>query len=72
MRNVTIPMGSGGIPAGRPTVREAEAPSGRRKAREANAGGRKAAGNRGPDAGSSASGSRITGRIGLWPGSKER
>ena len=67
--HVTTPMGSGGIPAGRPTVREAEFPSGRRKTREANAGGRKAAGNREPGAGSSASGPRITGRIGLLPGS---
>jgi len=46
MRNMTTPMGSGGLSAGKPTVRKAQFPSGRRKAREANAGGRKAAGNR--------------------------
>src|SRR6266568_5721402 len=64
------PDGVRRVPAGKPTVREAESPSGRRKAREANAGGRKAAGNREPDAGPSASGSRITGRIGQCPARK--
>src|SRR6266536_2023331 len=64
------PDGVRRVPAGKPTVREAESPSGRRKAREANAGGREAAGNREPDAGPSASGSRITGRIGQCPARK--
>ena len=57
--------------AGKPTVRKAQSPSGRRKAREANAGGRKAAGNRDRML-APPSGSRITGRIGRVPGSKER
>jgi hypothetical protein len=48
MCNTTTPMGSGGLAAGRPTVRKVELPSGRRMTQEANADGRKAAGNREP------------------------
>jgi len=48
MRNMTTPLGSGVMMAGRPTVRKAQLPSGRRKTQEANADGRKATGNREP------------------------
>ena len=48
MCNTTIPLGSGCLVAGRPTVRKVQFPSGRRMTQEANAGSRKAAGNRGP------------------------
>lgn len=48
MRNMTTPLGSGVMMAGRPTVRKAQVPSGRRRTQEANADGRKATGNREP------------------------
>ncbi len=40
MCNTTTPMGSGGLLAGRPTVRKVQLPSGRRMTQEANADGR--------------------------------
>ena len=54
MRNMTTPLGSGVMMAGRPTVRKAQLPSGRRMTQEANADGRKATGNREPRIGPSA------------------
>src|SRR3954451_16973398 len=48
MCNTTTPLRSGGLTAGRPTVRKVQFRSGRRMAQEANADGRKAAGNREP------------------------
>ena len=57
MRNMTTPLGSGVMMAGRPTVRKAQVPSGRRKTQEANADSRN--GDRKP-------GNRVTGTSAGW------
>jgi hypothetical protein len=63
MGNTTTPLRSGGLTAGRPTVRKVQFRSGRRMAQEANADGRKAAGNREPLFWRLRQRPRITGRI---------